>query len=209
MLVCSILNPKGGTGKTTAAIHLARGLQLAGRSVVLLDADIQGSALAWSSLGALSPALPVLPARHDAIETRIRNLAPAPDYVILDGAAKLEAQLIAAALKVSDIVVIPVQPSALDIWGCAELVEAVKLRIELVGRPRGAFLITRQIIGSALASDAQAALEAQGLPVLTARLSQRVAYAEALAAGVTVLEHEPEGKAAAEVRALVTELLSL
>lgn len=208
-MVISILNPKGGVGKTTTAIHVARALQVAGHSVALLDADIQGSALAWSALGALSPALAVSPARHDTLAQRVENLKPAPDYVVIDGAAKLEARLIAEALKVSDLVIIPVQPSALDIWGCAELVEAVRLRLDLVGKPKGAFLVTRQIIGSALAGDVQGALEAQGLPVLAARLSQRVAYPEAIAAGVTVLEHEPEGKAANEVRAMIDELLKL
>lgn len=208
-MVISILNPKGGVGKTTTAVHIARALQLTGSSVALLDADMQGSALAWSALGALSPALAVSPARHDALAQRVQNLKPAPDYIIIDGAAKLEAQLIAEALKVSDLVLIPVQPSALDIWGCTELVEAVRMRMELVGRPKGAFLVTRQIIGSALAGDVQGALEAQGLPVLAARLSQRVAYPEAIAAGITVLEHEPDGKAADEVRALIEEMKTI
>lgn len=207
--VISVLNSKGGTSKTTTAIHLARALQLAGSSVVLLDADVQGSALAWSSIGALSPALRVEGARHDALAGRLAGLTPAPDYVVIDGAAKLEAQHIGEALKVSDLVLIPVQPSPLDIWACAVLVESVRLRMEIAGRPRGAFTVSRQVIGSALADGVQEALEAAGLPVLSARLSQRVAYVEAIAAGVTVLEHEPAGKASAEVRALMAETLTL
>lgn len=207
--IISVLNTKGGSGKTTLSVHLARALQLAGHTVALLDADPQASALAWSSLGALSPALRVEGARHDALPGRIAGLAPAPDFVVLDGAAKLEPQRIGEALKVSDLVLIPVQPSPLDIWAAGSLVEPLRARLEIVGRPRAAFVVVRQVIGSALADGVREALEAQGLPVLSARLSQRVAYVEALAGGVTVLEHEPDGKAAAEVRAVMSETLSL
>lgn len=109
----------------------------------------------------------------------------------------------------SDLVLIPVQPSPLDIWAAGALVEPVRVRLEIVGRPRAAFVVVRQVVGSALADGVREALEAQGLPVLSARLSQRVAYVEALAGGVTVLEHDPAGKAAAEVLALMDEALTL
>jgi len=208
MKVIAILNSKGGVGKTTTAIHLARALQLADHSVALFDSDIQGSALAWSAVGGISPALAVEQAAPDSLERRVSNYPPV-DYLVLDGAAKLSAELLVPSLRVSDVVVIPVQPSALDIWGCQILASTVKQLQDTVGKPRGFFLVTRQIIGSALASDVTGALEAQGLPVLSTRLSQRVAYAEAIAAGVTVLEHEPEGKAAKEVNDLAKEILGL
>lgn len=209
MLVISILNPKGGVGKTTTAIHLARALQLTGAAVVLLDADAQASALAWSSVGALSPALTVLPVLPEAVAARIRNLSPAPDYVVLDGAARLHEELIIPTAKASNLVLIPVQPSALDVWACTKLAQTLALVNEATGRTRAAFVVSRQVIGTALANDVQGALEAAGLPVLSARLSQRVAYAEAIAAGVTVFEHDGAGKAAAEVRSLADEVLTL
>lgn len=47
MFTIAVLNQKGGVGKTTLATHLARGIQLAGHSVLLVDSDPQGSARDW------------------------------------------------------------------------------------------------------------------------------------------------------------------
>lgn len=126
------------------------------------------------------------------------------EAVVLDGAAKLE-ELTVQALSASDVVLIPVTPSALDLWGVRGLVELVKRRQEVAGLD-ARFVVSRQIVGSALASDVQGALESFGLPVLDARLSQRVAFTEALGLGSTVFDTEPNGKAAQEARELVAEV---
>ena len=50
MLVISVLNQKGGSGKTTIATHLSRAFQLAGHDVLLIDSDPQGSARDWAAV---------------------------------------------------------------------------------------------------------------------------------------------------------------
>ena len=207
--VVSIANPKGGTGKTTTAVHLARALQLAGMDTILLDTDPQQSALSWYGLDALAGALPVSAVPHSAIESTVKGNAGKYDLIVIDGAAKLEAVQMVPLLKVSDVMILPCQPSPLDIWGCATLADAAAARMEAVGKPVSRFLVTRAIQGTALAADVVEALEAQGLPVLESRLHQRVAFAEAFAAGQTVIEYEPEGKAAFEVQSLADDVKKL
>lgn len=203
-VVISIMNPKGGVGKTTISIHLARYFQLAGMDTVLIDADPQGSALDWASVGATP--LPCLGVRHETMASTLAGVAKSYDIIVVDGAAKLDPALIVPTLRVSDVMIIPVQPSALDIWGCADLAELARIRMDLAGKPVTHFLINRQIVNTALATDVGQALETQGLPLLSSRLSQRVAYAEAIAAGATVLDYEPGGKAAGEINALGFEV---
>ena len=207
--IISIANPKGGTGKTTTAVHLARALQLAGMDTILLDTDPQQSALSWYGLDALGGALPVSAVPHTAIESTVKSNANKYDLIVIDGAAKLEATQMVPLLKVSDVMLLPCQPSPLDIWGCATLADAAAARMEAVGRPVSRFLVTRAVHGTALAADVTEALVAQGLPVLETRLHQRVAFAEAFAAGETVLEYEPDGKAAIEVKELAKEIKKL
>ena len=59
-MIISILNQKGGVGKTTLAVHLATGLSRQGGRVLLIDADPQTSALDWSASREEAPLFPVV-----------------------------------------------------------------------------------------------------------------------------------------------------
>jgi len=111
-----------------------------------------------------------------------------------------------AALMIADVAVVPCGPSAADAWalaGTLELVaEAKALRPELLA----VVLLTRVQGHTALGRGAREVLADSGLPVLRASLGYRVAYAEALAAGLGVTTYAPRDTAADEVRALVSEL---
>lgn len=110
-------------------------------------------------------------------------------------------------MKTADVVLIPVQPSPYDIWAAESLVELVKARRELANdKPKAAFVVSRQIVGTRLAGDAREALEGYQLPIFKSCTSQRVVYANSATNGATVLDVEPEGPAAKEIRALQEEL---
>jgi chromosome partitioning protein len=70
-------------------------------------------------------------------------------------------------------------------------------------------VISQQIVGTNLAGEIGGVLERYELPVLEGRLSQRVAFAEALSLGTTVLDTSPSSKAAAEVEEITEETLQL
>ena len=115
--VVSILNPKGGTGKTTLSIHISRALHVADEKVLLVDTDIQGSARDWNETGKGKCGFPVVGIDRPTLDKDVLALAQSYDWVIIDGAAKLE-KMSASAVKVSDLVLIPIQPSPLDVWAC-------------------------------------------------------------------------------------------
>jgi chromosome partitioning protein len=208
--VIAVLNSKGGSGKSTLAANLARALQLDGHKVLVVDADPQGTARDWRRVQDEDADLPaVVGVDRPTLEKDIPKIHQGFDYVVIDGAAKLQ-EMIVSALKVADLVLIPVQPSAADIWAVADLVDLIKTRQEVTeGRPKAAFVVSRQIIGTNLAADVIKALEAYDLPVLDARTSQRVAYVEALSGERSVIDEEPEGKAAHEVRSIMNQTLEL
>lgn len=204
MIVIAVLNQKGGSGKTTIATHLARALQLDGSDVVLIDSDPQGSARDWAAVRDDQP-LPVVGIDRPTIERDLKALGH-KDFVVIDGAPQA-ADLAVSAIKAANFVLIPVQPSPYDIWATADLVDLVKSRIELTdGKLKAAFVVSRAIKGTKIGAEIVDALNGYDLPVLDARITQRVSYPSTAASGTTVLDTEPDGDAAKECRALVAAI---
>jgi chromosome partitioning protein len=207
MFVVAVLNQKGGSGKTTIATHLSRAFQLMGRDVLLIDSDPQGSARDWAAVQEDQPVL-VVGIDRPTIERDIKAVSH-KDLIVIDGAPQA-ADLAISAIKASNLVLIPVQPSPYDIWAASDLVELVKQRIEMTdGRLKAAFVISRAIKNTKIGAEIREALEGYGLPVLETRITQSVVYPSSAAVGATVIDVEPSSNAAQEIRALASEVLEL
>ena len=209
MRIIAVLNEKGGSGKTTISTNMARGFQLKGRQVLLVDSDPQGSARDWyAAAGEDNDLPPVVGLDRPALFKDVKSIASGSELIIIDGAPQLE-ELAVAAMKVADMVIIPVQPSPYDIWATDSLVSLIRTRQEITdGRPGAAFVISRQIVGTKLAGEVRQALEDYKFPIMKACTSQRVVYANSAATGSTVLDADPEGPAAKEIQLLIEEVVS-
>jgi chromosome partitioning protein len=207
MTVIAVLNQKGGAGKTTIATHLARAFQLDGADVLLVDSDPQGSARDWAAVREDQP-LTVIGIDRPTIERDLKALGN-KEIVIIDGAPRAN-ELAVSAIKAADVVLIPVQPSPYDIWAASDLVDLVRARIEVTdGKLKAAFVISRAIKNTKLGSEVEEALVGYELPILDARITQRVGYPTTAASGTTVLDTESDGEAAKEVRALLESVKRL
>ena len=208
--VIAILNSKGGTGKTTLATNLAGSLHKKGFHVLLVDSDPQGTARDWHAAQPEHADLPaVVGMDRPTIDKDLFRIASTFDFVLVDGAARLE-HMLAAVLRVADTILIPVQPSGYYLWAVTDLVDLIRARQQVTGgKPYAAFIVSRQIIGTHLAQEVNNAVAKFALPVFKARTTQRVAYAEAGQSGLTVLSIEPHGKAAQEIDAITNELLNI
>lgn len=205
MKVIAVLNQKGGSGKTTIATHLARGLQLQSHSVLLVDSDQQGSARDWRAVDEDNP-VPVIGLDRPTLDKDLKNVSD-KEFVVIDGSPQAT-NLALSAIKAADFVLIPVQPSPYDVWATSDLVDLVQQRIEMTdGKLKAAFVVSRAIQNTNIGKEVAAVLQDYNLPVLDARIVQRVSYPNSASVGKTVFETESaKSSAVTEITQLVNEV---
>jgi chromosome partitioning protein len=202
-MIISILNQKGGTGKTTLAVNISREYTIRSMTTLLIDSDSQGSAQRWHerSGGDLidMTCLPMTTLDKDVMKFKGRY-----ERIIIDGVPRIS-PLTICAIKAADLILIPVQPSPYDIWATEDLVRNVKDRIEMTeGKTKAAFIVSRKIKGTNIGKEIYAELEKLGLPIFQYGTHQRVEYATTVEKGTTVVERNAEG--AKEIALIVNEI---
>jgi len=203
MRVVAVLNYKGGSGKTTIATNLATAVRRRGKDVALIDADPQKTATEWASRGDDTP--PTFQATSDLHEN-VPALSDSFDVAIIDGAPRMT-ELATSAVKAADLVLIPVQPSGADLWAAEDVLSIIQERQKVTGGPHAAFVVSRAVARTNLAETVRDALATHDADTLDAFTGHRVAYAEALGAGLSALDMG--GKAKDEIQSLTDEVLDL
>lgn len=206
MKILALLNEKGGTGKSTLATNLATALHRAGKRVVLLDADPQGTARDWraaSPEGADLP--PVLAAdRPQLLASSLTGLNA--DIAVIDAPAKAES-MSAAIVKASHVALLVIQPSGADVWASGAAVKLIESKRELGGAIDAAFLVNRASGSTKLSKLIKDGSwnEYEGIEQLDTAVGNRAVFANAMTDGLSVFDFQ-DIKAKAEILAVIDEL---
>jgi chromosome partitioning protein len=204
-MILAVVNQKGGAGKTTIALNLAAAMAAQGKRVLLIDADPQQTAQDWAAIRQEPVPFQVIGLAKPVLHRDLPAMSADYDSVIIDGAPR-SYEVARSAIAAADLVLIPVQPSGADLWASRETVNLVNESRGFKETQKSAFVVSRRIGRSVLSREIGDALAEFALPILTASTAQRVIYAEAMTAGRTVIEQQPDGPAADEVRAILAEL---
>ncbi len=204
-MIISFVNQKGGVGKTTTAINLAIGLKKKNYNLVFIDADPQGSAIQWHAIEG-NKSFEILHHPSPIHATDIRQLSMNYDYVIIDAPPAI-GDISKAILAVTDLAIIPLSPSALDVWSCWGTLKMIDEIRPLNSDIEVKLLINRKIPGTKIGRDSREAMKQFQTDVFNTELCQRVAFIDAMTSGVSVMQYAPHSKAAGEIERLCEEII--
>ena len=210
-MIIAVLNQKGGVGKTTLALNIAGYLASRKKRVLLIDADEQHSALDWSAVREGEPLFSVIGMPKGTIHKEVGIIGKGFDHIVIDGPPRISS-VARSAIVASDMIIIPVTPSPYDIWAAEDVVTQIREVTQTLGdykKINPFFVLNRKIGNTAIGRDTAIALEKYAdIPVFKAQITQRVVFAETANNGTTVIEHDPTGQAAEEIKRLGAEIES-
>jgi chromosome partitioning protein len=193
MKTVAIASQKGGTGKTTTAVHLATAATIAGYHAVVIDLDPQGSAATWGDdRGESAPE--VVSGQASRLDVLLEGAAKEGfDLVVIDTGPAADAAARRCAEK-ADLILIPCRPAAFDL-------KAIRTTLDLVDSTRTpAFVVLNAApIRSRAVDEARDVVAGLGAKVAPVVICQRAAYVHSVISGQTAQEFEPGGKAAEEI----------
>ncbi|NOU12635.1 MAG: AAA family ATPase [Methylococcaceae bacterium] len=211
-MIILIGGEKGGTGKTTLATNLAAMRALAGRDVLLIDTDPQGSANYWAQSRDdenVSSRVACVQKFGKGLPTEVKDLAHRYQDIIIDAGGRDSVEL-RSALVVTQKIYIPIQPSQFDIWTLNQMDELVETAKAFNPDLQARVIISRSSTNPSVhESDDTGKLLADfpNLELANVTIRDRIAYRKAAKDGLAVTELKPKDpKAVEEMEALYQEV---
>jgi chromosome partitioning protein len=197
MNVIVFASRKGGSGKSTLTAHLAAQAARPLRACLLVDADPQGSLSLWHELRASGhPALKRAPRGvEDAIKAAKRE---GYEWVFVDTPPN-KSSVVADAIRLSTLVVIPARPSVFDVAAVTDTIELCRELKKPYAVVINAAPAKRNDAEASIVADARAGLTATKVPVWSGQITNRSDFCFALGAGAGAKEFDPGSLAAAEM----------
>jgi len=211
MNILGICGRKGGSGKTTLAVHLGAEFAQRGRSVVLVDCDTQGSASQWAEPGNLPMKVLHMPLEDEnAVASWSNEVRALPaDLIVLDSPPHLDSAL-GGVIGISDMVLVPCAPSGIDLVAASETIGLVREIRDLRGDGGPAILVVPNRVDKRTASGRELGAVLNDLEEDVAMgLGSRTAFSDAFNTGEWVGDYARHRTAHREIQALADEVTDI
>ena len=213
-MIILIGGEKGGTGKTTIATNLAAMRAVAGRDVLLIDTDPQGSANYWAQSRDdenITPRVACIQKFGKGLPKEVQDLAHRYQDIIIDAGGRDSIEL-RSALVVVEKAFIPIQPSQFDIWTLNQMDELVETAKSFNPDIQAKVIISRSSTNPSVhESDDTGKLlnDFENLDLADITIRDRIAYRKAAKDGLAVVELKPKDpKAVLEMENLYKEVFA-
>jgi chromosome partitioning protein len=211
-MIVLIGGEKGGTGKTTLAIHLAAQRTASGRDVLLVDTDKQGSASSWCAIRdeeGRAPRVACVQKFGKGLGADVRAMAGKYGDIVIDAGGRDSVEL-RAAMTVADVLYIPIQASQFDVWTLEQMNLLVEQASAINERLRAFAVLNRASTNPSVkeADEARSALgDYEQLRATRVVIRDRISFRKAAREGCIVSElAERDARAIAEVMAFHREV---
>ena len=204
--VITIAQQKGGTGKTTLAVHLALAfIKYHNLKVAIIDTDPQGSLGKWfmirSEKNISNQNLTFKTASLWGAQYESKILKQDHDIVIIDTPPKIESDA-RPAIEASNLVLIPITPSPVDFWATESIIEIAKK-----AKRKILIQINRANHRSKLISKTHEYIKSINISAIKTLIGHRQIFIASMGEGKTVVEKQRKSKAVEEIRKISEQIL--
>lgn len=209
LMVLSVVNLKGGVGKSTVSQNLAVSFTLAEVKTCIVDTDFeQQTSMKWvEQRGDRQPRIPVFTISEKALSSNLAELRETYQLIIIDGTPALST-LASRILLESDLVLVPITPTGFDLWSFEKFLERYQDINSRRETPLPACLVMNRVRKTSFHKGAEEAMREFDIPLLESRIADRMAYQEAGLQGLGVMEYKDK-KAIEEIESLTNEVFEI
>jgi chromosome partitioning protein len=202
--ILTIAQHKGGAGKTTLSTQIAAGLHEQDQKVLLLDLDPQGSSREWfdareKTLGRKNK-IDCQSFQGWKLIRELSHLKSRYDWIVIDTPPHAESET-SIAIRNADLVLIPIQPSPLDVWASGPVLQLT------INERKPLMLVMNRVPPKSKLNDViMDKLSTMGIAVARQSLGNRISFASSIMQGLGVVESDKNSVAAEEIRALIQDI---
>lgn len=212
--IISVVNQKGGSGKTTVSMQLAGSLSQRSFKVLVVDADPQGTATRWAASAADDRPFPAavvgLSAASAKVHREVQKFVNNYDFIIIDCPPAADSPVPQSALLIADLALVPIIPSPLDMWAAVGIKQVINTVGDLNEALKSRLIVNQCQPHTSLAQEALEVLPEFGIPLCDSYLRQRQVYRQCAVFGQSV--HNAGAKASPaveEIEKLTDEVLGI
>ena len=208
--VVTVCNQKGGAGKSTITMQLAGTFGIRKKKILIIDADVQNTAIRWASNAEEDKPFPArvagLAGAGSKVHVEVKKFIGEYDIIFIDCPPAVDSVVPQSALVISDLALVPMIPSPPDLWASVGIRELIE-RTESINETMKSRIVVNMLQQNTNVSrDIMEILQDFKIPVCETMLHLRTAYRQSSVFGSTVHSMNYANKAIKEVESLADEV---